>query len=145
MLSCKSDADPGDTYTRVIEGTGAKQRRRACIKIQASIRRYLARNHYLLLLARIAAATKIQAIWRRYLALRAVGPALEQARADLEETWNELKHKLATSWSILQSRPQVVLHLQSYGYRKSVVEGTSVYVRVDFGGRRIIKKKTKKT
>src|SRR3546814_18931654 len=30
------------------------------------------------------------------------------------------------------------------GDRKSVVSGTSVYVRVDLGGRRIIKKKTKK-
>src|SRR3546814_12275180 len=39
----------------------------------------------------------------------------------------------------------LIVLLQEGGDRKSVVEGKSVSVRVDLGGRRIIKKKTQKT
>src|SRR3546814_18666280 len=43
----------------------------------------------------------------------------------------------------LRSCARAVCRLESCADRKSVVEGKSVSVRVDFGGRRIIKKKNK--
>src|SRR3546814_13822514 len=55
-------------------------------------------------------------------------PAIDRVRAKIEED---------------QAALDALLALQSSTDRKSVVSGTSVYVRLDLGGARIIKKKKK--
>src|SRR3546814_11339093 len=56
---------------------------------------------------------------------------------------NLLPHEYTHSWDGKFRRP-AELWTPNYSDRKSVVEGKSVSVRVDLGGRRIIKKKNKK-
>src|SRR3546814_16665593 len=68
---------------------------------------------------------------------------ISSARVEGTHVFNPQGEKLGSGHSVMihKNTGQVAYAVLSFGDRKSAVQGTSVSVRVDLGGRRIIKKK----
>ena len=101
LISCISNIEEIRGATVQSKTITVEKEDRAAIKIQARVRAFLGRKHYLFEKTRALKAIRIQSYIRRMICQRLVRDLLRVKASKIEDHWDELVLKLKHNWPIL--------------------------------------------